>query len=166
IYKLVAKKVHTVPTTTPPEYHIQQRLPENPLSNLLVLPVAPPDFTPGIRFTQERVDKLDLDPAKWLWPEELKLVQWLVKEHELVFAWDASEHGHLDETYFPPYKIPTVPHVPWAQRNIPILPATLGKMVTIIKEKIVSGVYEPSTASYRSWWFCVVKKDGTLLWLV
>ncbi|KIK32850.1 hypothetical protein CY34DRAFT_42355, partial [Suillus luteus UH-Slu-Lm8-n1] len=166
IYKPVAKKVRTVPTTMPPEYRVQRQLPENPLSNLLVLLVAPPDFTPGVRFTQERVDKLDLDPAKWLWPDELKLVQWLVKEHELAFAWDASERGQLDEMYFPPYKIPTVPHVPWAQRNIPILPATLDKVVTIIKEKITSGVYKPSTASYQLRWFCVVKKDGTSLWLV
>ncbi|KIK35333.1 hypothetical protein CY34DRAFT_33977, partial [Suillus luteus UH-Slu-Lm8-n1] len=104
----------------------------------------PPDFTPDVHFTQERADKLDLDPAKWLWPDELQLVQWLVKEHKLAFTWDASERGRLDETYFLPYKIPTGPHVPWAQCNIPIPPATLDKVVTIIKEKIASGVYEPS----------------------
>jgi hypothetical protein len=89
-----------------------------------------------------------------------------VKQHELAFTWDALEHGHLDERYFPLYRIPMVPHVPWAQHNIPILPATLDKVVTIIKEKITLGVYEPSTTSYRSQWFCVVKKDGTSLWLV
>jgi len=38
--------------------------------------------------------------------------------------------------------------------------------VRIIKEKIASGVYEPSTAAYRSHWFCVVKKDGKSLHLV
>jgi hypothetical protein len=36
----------------------------------------------------------------------------------------------------------------------------------IIKEKISSGVYEPSMAMYRSRWFCVVKKDGKSLHLV
>jgi hypothetical protein len=81
-------------------------------------------------------------------------------------VWCTSEHGHLNETYFPPYKIPTVPHTPWFQRNIPIPPTTLGEVICIIKEKISSGVYKPSTAAYRSCWFCIVKKDGKSLRLV
>jgi hypothetical protein len=59
-----------------------------------------------------------------------------------------------------------IPHTPWSQRNIPIPPATIGEVVRIIKEKITSGVYEPSTATYRSRWFCIVKKDGKSLCLV
>ena len=166
LYKPVAKKVQTVQTAMPAEYRITRRLPDDPLGGLPDLPTHPPEFVPGIRFTQERADKLDLDPANWLWPEELKLIKWLVRTHELAFAWGASERGRLNETYFPPYKIPTVPHVPWSQRNIPIPPATLGEVIRIIKEKIDSGVYEPSTAAYRSRWFCVVKKDGKSLRLV
>jgi hypothetical protein len=77
-----------------------------------------------------------------------------------------SECSRLDERYFPPYKIPTVPHVPWSQRNIPVLPSTIGEVTCIIKEKIVSGVYEPSMAAYCSRWLCVVKKDGKSLRLV
>jgi hypothetical protein len=119
-----------------------------------------------VRFARERAHKLDLDPAKWLWPEELKLVQWLVRAHEHAFAWNASERGRLNETCFLPYKIPTIPHTPWSQHNIPIPPATLGEVVRIIKEKIVSGVYEPSTAAYQSRWFCIVKKDGKSLRIV
>jgi len=46
------------------------------------LPTHPPDFVPGVRFTQERADNLDLDPANWLWPDELKLIRWLVQVHE------------------------------------------------------------------------------------
>jgi len=38
--------------------------------------------------------------------------------------------------------------------------------VCIIKAKIALGVYEPSTAAYRSCWFCIVKKDGKSLCLV
>jgi hypothetical protein len=112
------------------------------------------------------MNKLDLDPANWLWPEELKLIRWLVHVRERTFAWCASERGRLNETYFLPYKIPTVPHTLWSQRNIPIPPATLGEVIRIIKEKISSGVYEPSTAAYCSRWFCVIKKDGKLLHLV
>jgi hypothetical protein len=77
-----------------------------------------------------------------------------------------SERGHLNETFFPPYKIPTIPHTPWSQCNIPILSSTLGEVIRIIKEKIQSGVYELSTAAYRLRWFCVVKKDGKSLCLV
>ena len=36
----------------------------------------------------------------------------------------------------------------------------------MIKDKIASGVYEPSNASYRSHWFCVLKKDGHSLRIV
>jgi hypothetical protein len=99
---------------------------------------------------QARADKLDLDPAKWLWPEELKLVRWLIRTHKLTFAWEAAEHGCLDERYFPPYKISTVLHMPWSQHNIPVPPSTINEVMRIIKEKIDSGVYEPSTSSYRS----------------
>ncbi|KAG1851089.1 hypothetical protein DFJ58DRAFT_729076 [Suillus subalutaceus] len=56
------------------------------------LPTHPPDFVPGVHFTQERVD---LDPANWLWPDKLKLRHWLVHVHELAFAWDATERTHL-----------------------------------------------------------------------
>ncbi|KIK34415.1 hypothetical protein CY34DRAFT_37490, partial [Suillus luteus UH-Slu-Lm8-n1] len=121
-YKPVMKKVHSVPAATPPEYRIVRKLPPDPLVGITPLPTHPPDFSPGIRFMQTRADKLDIDPAKWLWPEEAKLVLWLIRTHELVFAWEASEHGRLDERYFPPYKIPTVPHAPWSQCNIPVLP--------------------------------------------
>jgi hypothetical protein len=148
VYKPVAKKVRTVPTAMPAEYRVVHQLPADPLAGLPPLPSRPPEFSPGVRFTRERADKLDLDPAKWLWPEELKLVQWLVRVHECAFAWNASERGRLNETCFLPYKIPTIPHTPWSQRNIPIPPATLGEVVRIIKEKIASGVYEPSTATY------------------
>jgi len=38
--------------------------------------------------------------------------------------------------------------------------------VQIIKDRIASGVYEPSTSTYRSRWFCVLKQDGKSLCLV
>jgi hypothetical protein len=74
VYKPVAKKVCSVPAATPPEYRVVRELPPDPLIGITPLPTHPPDFVPGIRFTQVRADKLDIDPAKWLWPEEAKLV--------------------------------------------------------------------------------------------
>ncbi|KIK74875.1 hypothetical protein PAXRUDRAFT_19456 [Paxillus rubicundulus Ve08.2h10] len=32
------------------------------------------DFVPGTCFTEECAEALDLNPAKWLWLEELKLI--------------------------------------------------------------------------------------------
>jgi len=148
VYKPGAKKVRTVPTAMPAEYRVVHQLPADPLAGLPPLPSRPPEFCPGARFMHKRMDKLDLNPAKWLWPEELKLVQWLVCAHERAFTWNASERGCLNETCFLPYKSPTIHHMPWSQRNIPIPPATLGEVVRIIKEKITSGVYEPSMATY------------------
>ena len=166
VYKPVAKKVRPVAAPLEEEFRVLRRLPDEPLGGLRPLPTHPPAFVPGVRFTQERADALDLDPANWLWPEELKLVRWLVREHETAFAWVPTERGRLDERYFPPVKIPTVPHTPWVLCNIPIPPKAWEQAIQIIKDRIASGVYEPSAAAYRSRWFCVLKQDGKTLRLV
>ena len=81
-------------------------------------------------------------------------------------AWDASERGSFQDDYFNPVIIPTIKHIPWVERNIPILPGIYDEVVQILKEKIRVGVYERSNSSYQSKWFCVLKKDGKSLWLV
>ncbi|KIK72649.1 hypothetical protein PAXRUDRAFT_21747 [Paxillus rubicundulus Ve08.2h10] len=43
-------------------------------AGLKPLPTKPPDFVLVTCFTAECTEALDLDPAKWLWPEELKLI--------------------------------------------------------------------------------------------
>ena len=162
VYKPVARKVRTVPEAISEEFHITRRLPDFPLAGLPDLPVHPPIFVPGTRFTLERSIALDLDPAKWLWPDELNLVRWLVLAHETTFVWDPGERGRFKEEYFPPVRIATVPHTPWVQRNIPIPPAIYPQVIEIIKGKIEGGVYEPSNAAYRSRFFTVEKKGGKL----
>ena len=109
---------------------------------------------------------LDLDPAKWLWPEEVKLVQWIVLNHETTFTWVPTEWGWLDDQYFPPVKIPTIPHTPWILCNIPIPPSSWDQAIQIIKDCIASSVYEPSATAYQSRCFCVLKQDGKTLLLV
>jgi hypothetical protein len=81
VFKPVTKKVRTVPTAMPAEYGVVHQLPTDPLAGLPPLP----------SHACKCADKLDLDPAKWLCPEELKLVQWLVHAHECAFTWNASE---------------------------------------------------------------------------
>ncbi len=82
------------------------------------------------------------------------------------FAWDDSEQGHFQEDFFLPVDIPVIPHMPWVLKNIPIPAPIYQDVCKIIKTKIDMGVYEPFNSSYRSRWFCVLKKDGKSLRLV
>ncbi|KZO92159.1 hypothetical protein CALVIDRAFT_487994, partial [Calocera viscosa TUFC12733] len=161
-YKPMDRKVKPVSTTTPEDVKIGRRFPSDPLEFLPELPIFPPDFKPGLRLTQERYDALDLNKHGFLWPEELKLVSWIIQQHEMVFAWDESEMGLFRSDYFDPVIIPTIEHTPWQHKNIPIPPGLLPKVLKVLKDKLNAGVYEPSQSSYRSRWFCVLKKDGTL----
>ena len=117
-------------------------------------------------FYRNSTDNLDLNPTNWLWPDEVKLVCWIVLEHEMAFTWVPTECSHLNERYFPPVKIPTIPHTPWVLRNIPIPLSVWADTIQIIKDWIASGVYEPSAAAYQSRWFCVLKQDGKSLCLI
>ena len=90
----------------------------------------------------------------------------LVQMQEKGFAWEDSERGHFREDFFPPVDIPGIPHMPWVEHNIPIPPGLYDEVCQVIKTKIDAGVYEPSNSSYRSHWFCIVKKDGKSLHLV
>jgi hypothetical protein len=81
VYKPVARKVRPVIAPLDEEFHITCTLPDNLIPRLVPFPSHPPDFVPGEHFTQEHADSLDLDPANWLWPDEVKLVWWIVREH-------------------------------------------------------------------------------------
>ena len=86
--------------------------------------------------------------------------------HQDAFAWDDSERGHFREDFFPPVEIPTIPHTPWVLRNIPIPPGIYDEVCVLLKWKINAGIFKPSNSSYRSRWFCIVKKDGKSLCIV
>ena len=55
-----------------------------------------------------------------------------------------------------------ISHIPWTKTNIPIPLGIKERVVQLLREKIAAGLYEPSQASYRSKWFCVLKKNGKL----
>jgi hypothetical protein len=104
VYKPVTKKVRTVPTAMPAEYRVVCQLSTDPLAGLPPLPSHPPEFCPGTCFMHECMDKLDLNPAKWLWPEELKLVQWLMHAHKRAFAWNTSTFPFFARSHLLPNK--------------------------------------------------------------
>lgn len=167
-YKKVANRVKPLLADLPEEFRIVRRKHPNPLEDLPDVPVHPPKVVPGVRFNQERHDKMKerMVEQGFLQEEEIDLVLHMFMAHEKVFAWDESEKGHLDPEYFDPILIPTVPHRPWVIKNVKIPPGLLDRIIDVIKAKIAAGVYEPSNASYRSPWFTVLKKDGTSLRLV
>lgn len=166
-YKPVALKVRPVLGDLPERYRIKREIMGDPLAGMPELPRHPPEFAPKGRYTLERKEKMDAvhDP-EFLLPEERKLMHWMIAEHEQAFAWDDTERGKFKEEYFPPIEIPTVAHIPWVERHFKIPPAIYDEVCRVIKRKIDAGVYEPSNSSYRSRWFCVVKKDGKSLRLV
>jgi len=161
-YKKVDKKVRPVPATLSEEFHSICHIPEDPLLSLPPLTTYPPNFTPGEHLTQECLNELNLNLDNFLWPEELKLVQHVLKLNERALVWTEAEKGRFRDEYFSPVKIPIVEHIPWAHKNLPIPPGILKDVIKIFQEKIASGMYEHSDASYRSCWFCVKKKSGTL----
>lgn len=166
-YKPVALKVRPVLSDLPEKYRIKRKIVGDPLEGMPQLPVHPPDFSPKGRYTQERMEKMDAGhEPDFLWPEERKLMHQLISEQNQAFAWDDSERGSFKAEYFPPIEIPTIAHVPWVEKNRPIPPALYDEVCKVIRRKIEAGVYEPSNSSYRSRWFCVLKKDGKSLRLV
>jgi len=109
---------------------------------------------------------MNVNQKQFLWPEEEKLVHHLIKLQEFAFAWTEDEKGKFSSDYFDPVVIPTVEHIPWSLKNIPIPPGIFSHVVEIIKEKLATGIYELSNSSYWSHWFCVLKKDGKSLRLM
>jgi hypothetical protein len=47
--------------------------------------------------------------------------------------------------------------------NFPIPPGIYEDICAIVQKKLVAGIYKPSNSSYRSRWFCILKKDGKSL---
>nr|GAT45871.1 predicted protein [Mycena chlorophos] len=166
-YKPVAKKVRPILGSLPDEFRIIRNITGDPLENIPILDPNPPPFVPTGRYTADRKAALDAAHSEdFLWPEERALLHYFMMLHNDAFAWEDSERGSFRADFFPPVEIPVMPHTPWVLRNIPIPPGIYDQVCDLIRTKIAAGVYEPSNSSYRSRWFCVVKKDGTSLRLV
>ena len=161
-YKRVDKKIHPISTRFPDDCHIKRQITDDPLLTLPLLTPNPPPFAPTKCISEERLKILDINGDKFLAPEEERLFQHIMVLNERGIAFEDVERGTLKEEYFSPYIIPTVPHQPWEDRNIPIPPGLRDKVIEVLKLKIDAGVYEQSQSSYRSQWFVTVKKSGKL----
>jgi len=166
-YKLVALKVKLILRTLPERFRITREIVGDPLQGIPNLPEHPPEFEPRGHYTLEKKEKLDMAHKEgFLWPEERKLMHWLIREQNKAFAWDDAERGKFKEEYFSPVEIPMVAHIPWVEKPFRIPPAIHEEVCKMIKRKINAGVYEPSNSSYQSKWSCVIKKNGKSLRIV
>lgn len=166
-YKPVALKVRPMPAELPGEFRILRNITGDPLESIPILTPTPPPFTPTGRYTEERKHIIDEEhPGDFLWQQERDLMHHFMMLQNEGFAWNDSERGSFREDFFPPVRMPVVDHKPWVLRNIPIPPGIYEDVCKIIRTKIDAGVYEASNSSYRSRWFCVLKKGGKSLRLV
>ena len=162
VYKPVHKRVKPVPTTFPSEATVTRTIPRDPLLTLPELSRNPPEFIPSEKLTKERMKIMNINPNGFLSSEEEKLFEHVFLLNERALAFDESERGDFSDEYFSPYIIPTIPHIPWAQKNAPIPPGIREEVIKMLKHKIENGVLERCQSAYRSHWFCVLKKDGKL----
>ena len=161
-YKKVENRVRPVPAVMPEDIKVKRTFPNDPLSNLPVLPTHPPEFSPTEKMTQERMDKLDIDANPDLWEEEKRLLKHILVLNERSIAFTENERGTFRQDYFSDYQIPVTSHIPWMDKNMTLPPGHREKIIQLLKEKIEAGVYEKAQSSYRSRWFCVQKKTGDL----
>ena len=110
-YKRVDRKVKPVPAVYPEDAKVERRFPEDPLLSMPPLPMNPPTFTPnGGRLSQERLNEMNVNATKFLWPKEEKLFKHILQLNQNHFVWEDHERGSFDERYFSPYIIPVISH--------------------------------------------------------
>jgi len=132
-YKPVAIKVRPVETKLPSRFHITCDIKGDPLKDMPVLMTQPPPYAPTGQYTEERKDIIECaHPGDFLLPEECALMHHFMCTQNLRFAWCDLEHGHFCKDFFPLIEILTIPHKPWAQRNIPIPPSIYKEVCRII----------------------------------
>ena len=162
-YKPVAQKIRPVFQDLPEKYRIKRAIIGDPLAEMPALPTTPVPFIPTGRYTAERKEQFDeVHKGDFLWPEERNLMHNLMMRQNSAFAWEDDEKGRFKEEFFPPIEIPVIEHKPWVLKNIPIPPGLQGEVCRILREKIKSGTIQPSNAPYRTRWFTVLKKNGSL----
>ena len=161
-YKKVDQKIRPVPMLIPESMKVHRKFPRDPLLNLPTMPYHPPQFKPSVRVTEERMADLGIAENIELSSEEKKLLQHVILINERSIAFDEPERGTFSKEYFTDYIMPTVEHVPWQDKNIPLPPGYREEILRLLREKVDAGVYEEAQSSYRSRWFCVKKKNGEL----
>ncbi|EJT99560.1 hypothetical protein DACRYDRAFT_55652, partial [Dacryopinax primogenitus] len=99
-YKPADRCMKPVLTITPESVKIQRHFPSDPLAMLPPLPDTQSTFIPGNQLTLERFAELKINKYRFLWPEEEKLMAWVLHTHKQAFAWNKQEMGLFCSDYF------------------------------------------------------------------
>jgi len=90
-YKRVDKKIHPISMQLPPDFEVIRQIPEDPLLTLPPLTNQPPEFIPTAKITPERMEELNVNSTGFLWPEEERLFQHVMKLNENGIAFEDIE---------------------------------------------------------------------------
>ncbi|KIJ58967.1 hypothetical protein HYDPIDRAFT_101623, partial [Hydnomerulius pinastri MD-312] len=90
-YKRVDKKIRPVSGAIPLEFKVTRQFPHNPLDSLIPLTPNPPAFVPTKKLTQERMDSLEINKKKFLWPDEVLLFQHILALNEDALAFEDAD---------------------------------------------------------------------------
>ncbi|KDQ17427.1 hypothetical protein BOTBODRAFT_105793, partial [Botryobasidium botryosum FD-172 SS1] len=74
--------------------------------------------------------------------EEVRMFRWMMWKFEHVMATKPEERTFQSSDWFSDYEIPTVSHVPWTLKSIPIPFAIREEVNKLIMEKLGQGTYE------------------------
>ncbi|KAF7453564.1 hypothetical protein A1F99_008220 [Pyrenophora tritici-repentis] len=75
-------------------------------------------FPRGHRLNPERLRKMNI--GEDLRPNEVHLIQQLMFQREDALAWEFQHMSQIHEDVQPPYKIRTIPHTAWQEKNFPL----------------------------------------------
>jgi hypothetical protein len=141
-YKPVALKFQPQLAELADDIRIIRYIKGDPLIDMPALTTYPQEFTPTGRYTEDPKKVIDGNSnPDFLWPEEKDLKHYLMMIQNEAFAWDDSECGCFKEEFFPPVKMPVIPHTPWVQKNIPIPPGIYNEVCKATCVKIDAGIY-------------------------
>src|SRR5260221_7614731 len=120
-----------------------------------------------LKFTKQLTNKrvlliISKIPAGFLTKSEAELLIHVLFQYERAIAFTDLERGTFSQKYYLDYVIRMVPHQPWLRKPIRLPQSRQEEVIQIMKEQILSGKYKPASASYRSTFFTVEKKGGTL----
>ncbi len=84
----------------------------------------------------------------FLMKSEAELLIHVLFQYEQAIAFTDLECRTFSQKYYPDYVIRTVPHQLWQRKPIRLPQSRQEEVIQIMKEQILSGKYEPVSASY------------------
>src|SRR4051794_4898605 len=104
-YKKVAQHVKPLSEKLPEEYRVQCKRPADCMDGLPKLLTRPLEWQPTTEhLTVERMEDFKLGTDGFLRNAEVRLFNFIVEQHQEVFAWEETERRRFREDYFPAIK--------------------------------------------------------------